>query len=192
MPSNSLKDLHFWYFPVYDQIIPFEDYTNLWIIGVTVALAWELPNSPHIPEKHHEHPEHNKTRIFERKKYVKHANETEQSGQGSDWNDFSYFSYYNHENYHNHRIGNEHRDFLLSKIKTLRNHRNKEHFRDFIPLGAKTHSIYPALRMRRHIEENWKVKRNQGLVHPETIGYLKHHRTSRFSLFRSIEKYLNA
>lgn len=31
---------------VYDQIIPIVDYTNLLILGVTCALAWELPDKP--------------------------------------------------------------------------------------------------------------------------------------------------
>lgn len=37
---------------VYDQIIPIVDYTNLFILGVTCALAWELPENPvHLNEE---------------------------------------------------------------------------------------------------------------------------------------------
>lgn len=172
-----------------------EDFNNLWIIGVTVALAWELPDSPHIPQHHHhdEHEGQNKTRIYQRRKHVKtHGNQTEAPFNQPQYNskDFDYFAYYNHQNYHNHQMQHEKRDFLLNQIKKLR---SKSDFRNFIPLERKSHSIYPALRMRRHIEKNWdKNKEKMDLVHPESIEYLKHHRMTRFSLFRSIEKYLNA
>lgn len=180
---------------MYDQIIPFEDYTNLWIIGVTVALAYELPDSPHIPEKHHEHDEQNKTRVFQRKKLVNHKNSTEYGiHSGSlhqrDRNDSDYALYFNRGSYHHdRRIESEHRDFLVNQIKLWQNKRKNGQFLNAVPLGVKRHLIYPALRMRRNIEEKWN---GNGDAHPETIGYLKHHRATRFKLFRSIEKYLNA
>lgn len=42
----KFENVVFCYFSVYDQIIPVVDYTNLFILGVTTALAWELPDSP--------------------------------------------------------------------------------------------------------------------------------------------------
>lgn len=39
-------DYNFEMFAVYDQIIPIVDYTNLFIFGVTTALAWPLPSEP--------------------------------------------------------------------------------------------------------------------------------------------------
>lgn len=36
---------------MYDGIFPIVDYTNLFILGITCALAWELPESPvHLSE----------------------------------------------------------------------------------------------------------------------------------------------
>lgn len=36
---------------VYDQIIPVVDYTNLFIFGLTTALAWQLPDKPFYPSE---------------------------------------------------------------------------------------------------------------------------------------------
>lgn len=46
LSETYLKNYLLITFPVFDEIIPIVDYNNWLILGVTVALAWELPSKP--------------------------------------------------------------------------------------------------------------------------------------------------
>lgn len=182
---SSFHDVPPWLFVflVYDQIIGMVDTTNLHIFGITCSLAWQLPHKTAFAETHTEATMHNsKISIsnIERKKFD--YNET----QPSAGNTYHFDTYYNRSNYHSHKINDNFYDYL-KKAK----YDDWQKFRTNKIKWNYSHDVYPALRMRRHIV-NHDEKINGSIVHPEIKQHLHHHRNTRFSLYKSIEKYLNA
>lgn len=190
-------------FLVYDQIIGIVGFTNIHIFGITVALAWQLPHVPFFHEHFHSHTEeplHNskisvsgKDEIIGNTKYYYSRPLYNRSSD-------HYDTYYNRKNYHVHQITKPFYDYLHAKTKKYRPpvpinlnryyfNPDKERFSSPQKKWDYQHKIYPALRMRRSIERN---NENASFVHPEVQQYLHHHRNTRFDLYKSIEKYLNA
>lgn len=87
---------HILNFSVYDQIIPIVDKTNYLIMGVTVALAWRLPDQPDFREKA-ESEENRKNFQINRK----HDNSTK-TVTADDHR--PYFLHNDCKHYHDHRI----------------------------------------------------------------------------------------
>lgn len=169
-----------WVFLVYDQIIPIEDYTNLYILGVTVALAWELPDSPNLPGKTRTHNHSDRRKINVNQNHIKSEDHRR------------YYTYFDNRNYHGPRIDSDRRTFLINQIKKHRGIENNIHFRNLLADTKLDHFVYPALRMRRSLEMARNINGNKcGVFYMDSLHYLKRHRHTRFNLFHSIEKYLN-
>lgn len=177
---------------MYDQIIGMVDTTNLHIFGITVSLAWQLPHKTVFQESHTEEPMHD-TRISV-------TNVTKKIDQlQADHTHFN--TYYNRSNYHSNKLNSNYlnylqtiRNFIRPPLRKQYSHLKTEWNRNRmnIPKWNYSHNIYPALRMRRHILQDHSNETNGRIVHPEITRYLNHHRDTRFDLYKSIEKYLNA
>ncbi|XP_031636301.1 uncharacterized protein LOC116349148 [Contarinia nasturtii] len=168
---------------VYDQIIGMVDTTNLHIFGITCSLAWQLPHKTIFGEEHTEQPMHNSKisiSTIEKKKFD--YNES----QSSAGNNYHFDTYYNRSNYYSHKINDNFYDYL-NKAKP--NYDDWQKFRTNKIKWNYSHDVYPALRMRRHIANH---DEKISIIHPEIKQNLKHHRDTRFTLYKSIEKYLNA
>lgn len=173
------------------------DFTNIHILGVTVALAWPLPHKT-VFENEHDHMATEKTPEHNTKISVSDVNKT-----ASDRILDHYNTYYDRHNYHSHRISNAFYDYLQRKTKIdasatrinpnryYLNSNNQRVYEQPNQRWDYPHRVYPALRMRRHIEMNSGVEQ-ENTVHPEVRQFLKHHRDTRFDLYNRIEKYLNA
>lgn len=162
--------------PVYDQIIGMVSTENLHIFGITVSLAWQLPDEIH---------------------YLGHEHKTEAAaGTGNRRNGSAkpdprkeYYSlYYDRKHYHDHRIQVEHKSPSDERQKSAWTHaswaKESNAYPEFV------HTIYPAYRMRRSIVS--ESKNGSNVMQPEVKHFLNHHRSSRISLYKSIEKYLTA
>lgn len=146
-------------------------------MGVTVALAWRLPDQPDFREKS-EMNENRKKIKLNRKNY----NQTDDHHSVYDVHD-------DRKHYHDHRI----------KV-VYRNHSNDEQEQSGDWSNAKwgtvidrkksefRHRIYPVLLKRRAISMAGTLTRDAGHSHL----HVQHHRRTRFSLYQSIEKYLSA
>lgn len=170
------------------------DTTNLHIFGITVALAWQLPHKSIFEEKHTEQPMHD-TRISV-------TNLTKKIDKLPKESDHSHFNtYYNRSNYHSHKLNNNYLNYLQTLEHFIRPPLNKQNtrtktdwdeYRMNKPKWNYSHKIYPALRMRRHIAEFHHRDSNETLIHLEIKQHLNDHRDTRFGLYKSIGKYLNA
>lgn len=164
---------------MYDQIIGIINYTNIHIFGITCALAWQLPHESVFAKKNHTYSMHNENITIT----DKNSNKTQTKRT-----DLLHFTtYYDRNNYHKHDMNDAYYNYLKSKTKQpidrTNFHRNKQ--------WKINHKIYPALRMRRSIDTHDK-NANIHNVDPEVKSFLKHHRDTRFDLYRSVEKYLDA
>lgn len=184
---------------VYDQIIPIVDNTNLFIMGVTVAMAWPLPDKLHRHDEEATHDHQNKTDKIVND-MSKHISFSKQSNESDCYNNCHYDSYYNRRNYHIGLSDRDYRQHLIAKTKLFNtnpwdqnysstNTVSSRWYRDSTQLN---HYVYPALRMRRDIFLQKQTKMHQNYLHPEVKHYLNQHHASRLSLHSSIEKYLIA
>lgn len=163
--------------------------TNLHIFGVTCSLAWQLPHDTLFTKKMP--PSENVSKTL--------------SNQTSDRVDIiplrktsnnislhHHNIYYKPNNYHNHILDANYYEYLKHKTKL-----NRYYF----DLGSNSqsnnrqrwnyhHQIYPALRMRRSLSGN--SDDDNIIQHSDVKPFYEHHRNSRFDLYKSIEKYLNA
>lgn len=154
-------------------------------MGVTVALAWRLPDQPNFREKT-EPVENHKTIQIDRK----HGNASE--AKIIEHNRPS-FVYHDVKNYHDHRISSEHQNDLIEKSKKTPTASDWSKAR-WYALGDQhktkfRHRIYPVLLKRRSIPSQ---KSNGGRVDRHLERHTQHHRQTRFSLYQAVEKYLNA
>lgn len=110
-------------------------------------------------------------------------------------------TYYNRSSYHSHKLNNKYLDYLHAMQQFVRQPLNRQNARIKNgwdkhrlnePKWNYLHDIYPALRMRRHISIGHGKAMNTSLIHPDVEQHLNHHRDTRFHLYKSIEKYLNA
>lgn len=174
---------------VYDQIIPIVDYTNLLIMGVTVALAWRLPDTPDFREK--TVSEENR-KIFQINRKQDNGTAATMTGQHH-----PYFVYSDRKHYHDHRINLEYQNYLIEKSKQQQNHStynwNNAKWYSVVDKDKSRfkHRIYPVLLKRRAIKLP-KNKRDEMCLHAQLKSHTQHHRHTRFSFYHSIEKYLNA
>lgn len=168
--------IHSGYSIVYDQIIGMVGSTNLHIFGITCALAWQLPHESVFAEGEKSSEDHplKQNRTTDRTDIpLKRTDNVTHSD-----------IYYNRNNYHNHKMDDSYYDYLRTKL-------NKPPQLDRYYFGTNNqrwnynHQIYPALRMRRSINA-------ENEIHSEVEHFLEHHRRTRFDLYKSIEKYLNA
>lgn len=166
---------------VYDQIIGLVDFTNIYIFGITCALAWQLPHKTIFLDKQSEQPPEqiSKISIADRK------------------NDRFFDAYYNRTNYYAHNMNSSYYDYLKKKQTLNRPPSNSQNrFDDWQKYRTNkirwnySHDVYPALRMRRHLGTNNQL--NGSNIHADVKQFLKYHRDTRFSLYNSIEKYLTA
>lgn len=155
-------------------------------MGVTVALAWRLPDQPDFREKT-ESEENRKTFQINRKQGVntKTANAEHQR---------PYYMHNDRKHYHDHRINVEYQNYLVEKSKQEQQSYTTSDWNKAkwlaVPDNGKNkfrHRIYPVLLKRRAIEQ-----RDERHRHADYKRHTQHHRKTRFSLYQSIEKYLNA
>lgn len=168
------------------------DTTNLHIFGITVALAWQLPHKSIFEHKHTEEPMHD-TRISVSNLTKKIDDLPNVSDDHAHFN-----TYYNRSNYHAHKLNNNYLNYLQKLQHFIRPPLNKQNVRTKTewdesrinkPKWSYSHNIYPALKMRRSIAE---IHHKNPMIHSEVTQRLNHHRDTRFDLYKSIEKYLNA
>lgn len=152
-------------------------------MGVTVALAWRLPDTPDFREK--TEPEENRKTFYVNRK---HDNSTR-----TELNDYNRPNYVHSDrkHYHDHRINLEYQKYLIEKSKQQQDHSASNwHNEKWYATNGKdkakfSHRIYPVLLKRRAVS----MPKDYDI---HAIRYAQHHRQSRFSLYQSIEKYLNA
>lgn len=170
------------------------DSTNLHIFGITVSLAWQLPDKSTFIEEQTEVPLHDsKISVSRIENYTDKIDVNEPS---TTKNHHHFDTYYNRKNYHAYNLRNNFYNYLKSRQTFNRPPLNKQtQFDDWQKYETNKirwnypHNVYPALRMRRRVtNENY----NATTLHSEVGHFLKHHRNTRFELYRSIEKYLNA
>lgn len=183
------------YYLVYDQIIGIIDFTNIHIFGVTVSLAWQLPHKTAFADEEHKGMHNNKISISQ-----VDTDKIDKNVPSKDMSKHNYYfeSYFNRSNYHSHQMDNDYYAYLNWK-KTISKPPSNRQFDDWKTYRSNktqwdySHKIYPALRMRRQIAQKKHMNPSQtSSMHPEVHQLVKYHRDSRFSLFKSIEKYLNA
>lgn len=190
--KNSINSTYLVICVVYDQIIGVVDFTNLHIFGITCSLAWQLPHKTFYHTEHAEATMHNrKISIIVNKSAEIDLNEQPQyTGHV-----YHFDTYYNRSNYHSHNLDSDYYKYLKSMSKIERPPINRQYqYDDWQKYRTNkirwnySHDIYPALRMRRHIAKT----HNASHIHHEVKRSLRHHRETRFSLYKSIERYLNA
>lgn len=161
-------------------------------MGVTVALAWRLPDQPDFREKT-EPDENRKTFKLNRKQ----DNSTKTMLAADHYR--PYYVHNDRKHYHDHRINLEYENYLIEKSKQQQMHatsnwnnakwyavidKNKNGYR---------HRIYPVLLKRRSITQQKMEKHlKEPHLHVSIQRHTQYHRKTRFSLYQSIEKYLNA
>lgn len=188
---------------VYDQIIGMVDATNLHIFGITVALAWQLPHrpdfyQPHVPKERIQSKVSNLNGTNENGEEQPSPLEDPKISENGNETLYHYDTYYNRKNYHSHKMDSSYYDYLKTKQEMDRPPLNKQSvFDDWNKYRTNklrwnySHDVYPALRMRRHIGHH-NLMINGSNIHPDVKTSLEHHRKTRFDLYKSIEKYLNA
>lgn len=153
-------------------------------MGVTVALAWRLPDQPDFREKA-ESEENRKNFQINRK----HDNSTK-TVTADDHR--PYFVHNDRKHYHDHRISLDYQNYLIEKSKQQQSHAtsdwNHAKWYAVADKGAHKfrHRIYPVLLKRRALTTWPKEKQN------EMHRHVEHHRRTRFSLYQAIAKYLDA
>lgn len=210
MKRKYLLHKHFYYilllfsgfFQVYDQIIGIVNYENIHIFGITCALAWQLPHSPIKPIKSSK-PLHNENITV-----MANVNETANAtsnGTATKRIDLLHFNtYYDRQHYHEQQYNGN--DLYYPLRQTPKTNGIPLNSRWNATTGKNTaatptnedqsqrwqykHRIYPALRMRRHIDTHDGYV-NDANIHPDVEVQLNHHRNTRFDLYKSIEKYLD-
>lgn len=181
---------------MYDQIIGMVDTTNLHIFGITVSLAWQLPDKSTFIEENTEPPMHDtKISISD---VINGTDKIDVNESSFNKNHRHFDTYYNRENYHAHKLSSKLYDYLNSKQIFDRPPLNKQsRYDDWQKYRTNkihwnySHDVYPALRMRRHLAYHNETHYGAS-IHSEVKEFLNHHRHTRFSLYKSIEKYLNA
>lgn len=194
--SNSPSEYFLIISIVYDQIIGMVDSTNLHIFGITVALAWQLPDKSMFTEEQTEAPLHDtKISVSE---IVNKTDKADVIEPSANKNHRHYDTYYNRKNYHAYNLNDKYYNYLKTKQTFYRPPLNKQsQFDDWRKYQTNkirwnySHNTYPALRMRRQVA-NHNESLNGTSIHPEVKHSLIHHRNTRFDLYQSIEKYLNA
>lgn len=175
---------------VYDQIIGVIDFTNIHIFGITCSLAWQLPHKTFFTEEPAMH--NSKISIIANKSDKIDYNEKPQyTGHV-----YHFDTYFNRSNYHTQRVSNGYYDYLKSKpqINTPPINNGYDDWQKYRTNKLRwnySHDVYPALRMRRNVAEREGTFHGRN-IHPEVKQSLQYHRVTRFSLYKSIEKYLNA
>lgn len=157
------------------------DATNLNIFGLTCALAWQLPDKTFYTEKQTEETMNNSnvsSSDFENERVDKNVS------QQSTENIHHFDTYYDRSNYHSQNVKN---GYYYDHLKAMSKYEDWQNYRTKKMKWNYSHEIYPALRMRRHI-----VHHDDKTIHFDVGRSLQHHRDTRFSLYKSIEKYLNA
>lgn len=181
----------FFFVLVYDQIIGIVDMTNLHIFGITVALAWQLPHKTNYFEVNAP-VDAVKDGVIDP---VKETDKIDYKKSSQNISEKYLDSYYNRKNYHSHEIDNRYYDYLKAKQSQYRpplnGYEDWKKYRTNKKPWNYSHDVYPALRMRRQIADHHE-QTNGSTIHPEVNSFLKHHRETRFNLYKSIEKYLNA
>ncbi|KAJ6635414.1 hypothetical protein Bhyg_13999 [Pseudolycoriella hygida] len=153
---------------VYDQIIGVVDYTNLFILGITCALAWQLPHEPFDEEMLKEQflngsDNEPKRRIDEDVTAIDYADRNYNSLDINSWNDLF------------------HKNNVSYSTSWDDNTRKKFSYGSNNGKPAKKHLVYAAIG-KRSLPTTNKLDR----------FYLNHHRTTRHTLYRKIEKFLTA
>lgn len=171
---------------VYDQIIGMIGSTNLHIFGVTCSLAWQLPHNTIST----------KEKVPSEKVFNTNGNRTVDRvdiplKKPENTSLYHHNIYYKPNNYHNHILDANYYEYLKHKTNL-----NGYYFGSGSNSQSNNrqwnynHQIYPALRARRSL--NGHMDDNNIIQHPEVKPFYEHHRNSRFDLYKSIEKYLNA
>lgn len=173
---------------VYDQIIGVVDFTNIHIFGITCSLAWQLPHKTLYTKQHTQAAMHNsKISIIENKSdKIDYNEKPKYTGHV-----YHFDTYFNRSNYHLHRIDDGYYDYLKSRQRTnrppiLNGYDDWQKYRTNKLRWNYSHDVYPAIRMRRNIADHGNS------LHSEVKESLNYHRETRFNLYKSIEKYLNA
>lgn len=189
---------------VYDQIVPIVDYTNLFIFGLTVSMAWELPDKPHYPPND---ADANKRKYAKAKHKTSAVNATRTTSDQY-MLDNSDEVVYNHSIYHNYVDNDSLRNYLITKVtnklsagayampwqnvkttnfewKSEESDWNDRYHQRF-PIHYEPYIRYPALRMRREIVER---KFEEDIFNQHHIN---HHISTRMDLYEKIRKYLDA
>lgn len=174
------------------------DATNLHIFGITVSLAWQLPHKTIFEESHTEEPMHD-TRISVTNLTKKI--DQPQKAPPLNTNNAHFNTYHNRSSYHLNKFNNQYLNYLQTIQNFIRPPLNKQNVRTKMQWDKDrtnkrkwnySHNIYPALRMRRYIAEDYHQNLNGTSIHLAVKQHLNHHRDTRFDLYKSIEKYLNA
>lgn len=183
--------------------MPIVDYTNLFIFGLTVALAWQLPDKPDYSADSSEDKISRKHSNITIEKLNKHSKAPPISA--------AKYDLHNHANYHDYMDNMDYKKYLLMKIgqKLQTNGYNyvlndklksrpvykQRYFNGHENVSDILHSDlspkyqpyyrYPALRMRRSVSSMYEDK-------PGNVQSLKQHISSRIQLYGKISKYLDA
>lgn len=157
-------------------------------MGITVALAWRLPDQPDFREKTELDEKQNNPQI--NRKHDKNTKTVISEYQSP------HYVHNDRKHYHDHRINLEYQNYLIEKSKQSQNvaTSNWNNAKWYAVVGDKSkfrHRIYPVLLKRRAITPQ---RKNSDMMHryTEFNRHRRHHRQTRFSLYQSIEKYLNA
>lgn len=184
---------------MYDQIIPIVDYTNLFIFGLTVAMAWQLPDKPHYPPK--------KPISAQKRKYTKVKDK--KIAVNITHSHDNYHDVYNHSEYHNYVDNDLFRKYLVTKVADklrmgayamrmneakrgyFASNSNSINWNDNVqqrfPIHYEPYAPYPALKMRRNV-----IEQTLGDDDVLTQHHIHHHFSTRLDLYRTIAKYLDA
>lgn len=197
------------FYIVYDQIIPIVDYTNLFIFGITTALAWELPDKPVYPGKQHEN---DSTPLLQRldndvkEDPVSDNIENDIAPPESFANDYNYQdSYYNNKwtknsnKFDYYFKSNPSNDRLYNQIDRIADKpyvpwRKATGWMKVSTTTTSTTTKMPPVSQRRHFVYAAIGKRSIDARHrsAEEQFYIDHHRSTRHNLYRTIAKYLKA
>lgn len=164
---------------------------NLHIFGITVSLAWQLPDKSIFDEEQTEAPlQRHDSKIS----VSRIENENDKIDVNKNHHHFD--TYYNRKNYHAYNLNNNYYNYLRNRQTVDRPPLNKQtRFDDWQKYERNKmrwnypHNVYPALRMRRYLANQ---SHNETSIHSEVKHFVEHHRNTRFDLYKSIEKYLNA
>lgn len=175
------------------------DATNLHIFGITVALAWQLPHKTVFGISPADEPMHDER--ISVTNFTKKIDKFQEM-PSIQTNHEHFNTYFNRSNYHQHKLNSNYLNYLRIIQDLMRPPLNKhnvrtkndwEKYRPSQPKWKYSHYTYPALRMRRQIAVDQHKEQSIGtLLHPQVEQCMNHHRNTRFDLFKSVEKYLNA
>lgn len=193
--------------------------TNLHIFGVTCALAWQLPHEIIDDEEYDEVVKETHGEVKVEGDKLKTSADVNIITTVTDDNNTSTdgpspserYDYYHRNNYHNYKMNNNYYDYLRRIANQYKPPMNRYYFgpNPYSKSNSNSysrykdrntnnqrwnydHRVYPALRMRRSLDSKADGTNSSRTVHPEVKRFLNRHRDTRFDLYKTIEKYLDA